>query len=97
MKQNWGRKVAKQQHKQCNEMAIQIAKATRAKDMVIQQIKRRAEARQIQRVERQSTEGTAVMDSDTMSSVIQPRDNKCVIETNVPSNKFFTVATGEQA
>ena len=89
--------MAKQQNKQCNKTAIQIAKATRAKDKEIRQRKRRAEARQIQRVERQSTEGTAVMDSDTMSTVIQPRDNKCVIETNVPSNKFFTVATGEQA
>ncbi|KAL7477590.1 hypothetical protein ACHAW6_003390 [Cyclotella cf. meneghiniana] len=37
------------------------------------------------------------MDSGTMSSVIQPKDNKYVIDTKEPSNKIFTVATGEQA
>ncbi len=32
-----------------------------------------------------------------MSTVIQPKDNKYVIDTKEPSNKIFTVATGEQA
>ena len=41
-------------------------------------------------------EGTAVMDSGTTSTVIQPKDNKYVIDTNIPLNKIFTVATGEQ-
>ena len=42
-------------------------------------------------------EGTAVMDLGTTSTVIQPKENKYVINTMKPSNKIFTVATGEQA
>eukprot|EP00804_Cyclotella_cryptica_P013491 CCRYP_020171-RA/>CCRYP_020171-RA protein AED:0.20 eAED:0.15 QI:0/-1/0/1/-1/1/1/0/162 len=41
-------------------------------------------------------EGTAGMDSGTTSTVIQPKDNKYVIDTDEPSNKIFTDATGEQ-
>jgi hypothetical protein len=31
LKNNWGQKVAKQQHKQCNEMAMKIAKESKMK------------------------------------------------------------------
>eukprot|EP00804_Cyclotella_cryptica_P020393 CCRYP_012628-RA/>CCRYP_012628-RA protein AED:0.35 eAED:0.35 QI:0/-1/0/1/-1/1/1/0/376 len=41
-------------------------------------------------------EGTVVMNSGT-TTVIQPRDNKYVIDTEEPSNQIFTFATGEQA
>ena len=37
------------------------------------------------------------MDSGTTSTVIQPKDNKYVIDTEEPTNKIFTVARGEQA
>ena len=97
LKRNWGRKVAKQQHKQCNETALRIAKEAKAKAKGIKRFHRRIENRRAARLQRRSTEGTAVMDSGTTSTVIQPTDNKYVIDTNVPSNKVFTVATGEKA
>jgi hypothetical protein len=43
-----------------------------------------------------STEGTGVMDSGTTSTVICPKDDKYVIDTNVPSPKTFQVATGQK-
>ena len=77
-------------------MAKESAKITQAKEKSLNWIKQRMNERQVRRRERQSMEGTAVMDSGTTSTVIQPKDNKYVIDTNVPSNKIFTVATGEQ-
>jgi hypothetical protein len=97
LKQNWGRKIAKQQHIQCNEMAKASARIAKAKEKSVNRFKRRMEERQSRRHKKQSMEGTAVMDSGTTSTVIQPKDNKYVIDTKVPSNKIFTVATGEQA
>ena len=96
LKRNWGRKVAKQQHIKCNEKAKATMKIARAKEKSLNRIKRRMNERQARR-EKQSTEGTAVMDSGTTSTVIQPKDNQYVIDTKVPSNKIFTVATGEEA
>ena len=96
LKRNWGRKVAKQQHIQCNETAKATTKIARAKEKSLNSIKRRMNERQARR-EKQSTEGTAVMDSGTTSTVIQPKDNQYVIDTKVPSNKIFTVTTGEKA
>lgn len=90
-------KTAKQLHKQYNEMAMQITKANREKEKAIRRITRRVETRKVRREGRQHVEGTAVMNSGTTSTVIQPNDNKYVIETNLPSNEFFMVATGEQA
>jgi hypothetical protein len=96
LKRNWGRKVAKQQHIQCNVMAKTSVKIARAKEKSINRCKRRMEERQLKRLEMQRMEGTAVMDSGTTSTVIQPKDNKYVIDIKVPSNKIFTVATGQQ-
>ena len=44
-----------------------------------------------------SSSPSAVMDSGTTSTVIRPEDAQHVIDTKIPSNKIFTVATGEQA
>ena len=35
LKRNWGRKVAKQQHKQCNEVALNAAKERKAKEKTV--------------------------------------------------------------
>lgn len=96
LKRNWGKKVAKQQHKQCNKTALNTAKERKAKVKADQKMQQRVEARQIIREEKQSMDGMAVMDSGITSTVIQPKDNKYnVIDTEEPSNKIFTVATGE--
>jgi hypothetical protein len=64
---------------------------------MIRKLQSRLKTRTIKREFKRSTEGTAVMDSGTTSTAIQPRDNKYVIDTEELSNKIFTVATGEQA
>ena len=78
-------------------MAKVSARIAKAKEKSVNRFKRRMEERHCRRHKKQSMEGTAVMDSGTTSTVIQPKDNKYVIDTKVPSNKIFTVATGEQA
>ena len=62
-----------------------------------QKLQRRLTRRTIKREHNRNMEGTAVMDSGTTSTVIQPWDNKYVIDTDTPSNKILTVATGAQA
>ena len=95
IRRNWGRKRAKQMHILCNEEALKIAKINRAKDKKLKKILRKVDERQAKREAKQTIEGTAIMDSGTMSTVIRAVDAEYVEETDVPSNKLFTVATGE--
>jgi hypothetical protein len=102
LKSNWGRKVAKQQHKQCNEMAMKIAKMQKIRAKSASRMQKRVEERRSRREAREEAEqvkkGTAVMDSGAMSSVFRPEDDEyVVIDTNVPSRKIFTMATGEKS
>jgi hypothetical protein len=101
LKSNWGRKVAKQQHKQCNEMAMKIAKMQKIRAKSASRMQKRVEERRSRREAREETEqvkkGTAVMDSGAMSSVFRPEDNEYVIDTNIPSRKIFIMATGKKA
>jgi hypothetical protein len=98
LKSNWGRKVAKQQHKQCNEMAMKIAKMQKIRAKSANRMQKRVEERRSRReTTAQIKKGTAVMDSGAMSSVFRPEDDEYVIDTNVPSRKIFVMATGEKA
>ena len=96
LKRNWGRKVAKQQHQECNETSLKV---TKQKVKSIKYAKRQQKWVDDRRLRRernlQLIHGSAVMDSGTTSTVIKPNDNQYVIDTKVPSNKLFTVATGE--
>ena len=98
LKRNWGRKVAKQQHQECNETSLKV---TKQKVKSIKYAKRQQKWVDDRRLRRernlQLIHGSAVMDSGTTSTVIKPNDNQYVIDTKVPSNKLFTVATGETA
>ena len=97
LKRNWGRKVAKKQHRDCNAAALQAArkKAKSAKiDLRFQKIMKQRRERREEKP--RAAQGSAVMDSGTTSTVIRPSDNKYVIDTNIPSSKIFTVTTGEQ-
>ena len=91
LRSNWGRKRAKQMHKDCNEKALEIAKVQKTKRKAVAKIHRKMNERQ----QKRETEGTAVVDSGTTSTVIKSGDRKYVKETNIPSNKLYTVATGE--
>jgi hypothetical protein len=95
MKRNWGRKRAKREHHD-NAAALETAKREKYKAKAIQKQDRRYQRRQIKR-EIRAIEGTAIMDSGTTSTVIKNADKQHVIETTIPSNKIFTVATGERA
>jgi hypothetical protein len=101
LKCNWGRKVAKQQHKQCNEMAMTIAKMQKIRAKSASRMRKRVDERRsrkdAQDEAKQVKKGTAVMDSGAMSSVFRPEDDEYVIDTNVPSRKIFIMATGEKA
>lgn len=97
LKSNWGRRVAKQQHIECNKMALQRSKQKLKSTKYATKQEQWYNRRQQRREEKlRSTEGTGVMDSGTMSTVICPKDDKYVIDTNVPSPKTFQVATGQQ-
>jgi hypothetical protein len=98
LKSNWGRKVAKQQHIECNKMALQRSKQKLKSTKYAMKQEQWYNRRQQRRDEKlRSKEGTGVMDSGTMSTVICPKDDKYVIDTNVPSPKTFQVATGQKA
>jgi hypothetical protein len=49
LKNNWGRKVAKQQHKQCNEMAMKIAKMQKIRAKSASRMQKRVEERRSRR------------------------------------------------
>ena len=49
LKSNWGRKVAKQQHKQCNEMAMKIAKMQKIRAKSASRMQKRVEERRSRR------------------------------------------------
>ena len=49
LKSNWGRKVAKQQHKQCNEMAMKIAKIQKMREKSASRMQKRVEERRSNR------------------------------------------------
>lgn len=94
-KRNWGRKKAKQAHRECNEQMLSVARGLKAKAKAMKKIHQQVEKRQTRRDNKAN--GSAVMDSGTTSTVIRPEDAKHVTDTKIPSNKIFTVATGEQA
>jgi len=97
LKRTWERKEAKQRQQDQQEKTLTTTQGNNAKAKMIRKLQRRLTRRTIKRAHNRSREGLAVMDSGTTSPVIQPRDNKYVIDTEKPSNKIFTVATGEQA
>jgi hypothetical protein len=88
LKSNWGRKVAKQQHIECNKMALQRSKQKRKTTKLATKQEQWYNRRQQRRDKKlRSTEGMGVMDSGTTSTVICPKEDKYVIDTNVPSPK----------
>ena len=91
-----GKKKAKKLHIECNQAAALANKERKAKDKALKRIQKRVASRQ-ERGQQREIEGSAVMDSGTTSTVIRTKDQKYVIDTKIPSNKIFTVATGEQA
>ena len=94
-KRNWGRKKAKQAHRECNEQMLSVARGIKIKAKTIKKIHQQVEKRQVRR--ERKADASAVMDSGTTSTVIRPEDAIHVTDTKIPSNKIFTVATGEQA
>jgi hypothetical protein len=101
LKRNWGKNVAKQHHKQCNEKAYIIAKSTKKAERARGKLERWKERRRIHPAQAQPDKtmndwkiGTGVVDSGTTSTVIRPEDKKYVTETSIPSNKVFIVANG---
>ena len=97
LRRTWEQKEAKQRQQEQQENTLITTQETNAKAKMIRKLQQRLTRRTIKREHNRNMEGTAVMDSGTTSTVIQPRDNKYVIDTDTPSNKIFTVATGEQA
>ena len=96
LKRNWGRKVAKQQHQECNETALKVTKQKVKASKYAKCQQKWVDNRRMRRERNlQIIHGSAVMDSGTTSTVIKPNDNQYIIDTKVPSNKLFTVATGE--
>ena len=93
----WEQKEAKQRQQEQQENTPSTTQGNSTKAKMIRKLQRRLTRRSIKREHNRNMEGTAVMDSGTTSTVIQPRDNKYVIDTDTSSNKIFTVATGEQA
>jgi hypothetical protein len=96
LKRSWEQNETKQRHKLHNNTALNTTQDRTTKDKMIRKIQRRVTTRTIKRQNKLCLEGTAVMDSGTTSTIIQPKDNKYVINTEEPSNKIFTIATGEQ-
>lgn len=76
MKQNWSRKEAKEQHKQCNEMSTNVAKGEKDKEKAQNQCNRQIKARQANQLSIHIFEGSVLMDSGKTSTVSYRRTNK---------------------
>jgi hypothetical protein len=93
LKRTWGWKEAKQRQQDEQEKTLATTQRNKTKEKMIRKLQHQLKTWTIKSEFKRSMEGMAVMDSGTTSTVIQPRDNKYVIDTEELSNKIFTVAT----
>jgi hypothetical protein len=96
LKRTWEQKEAKQRQQDQQEKTLITTQGNKAKTKMIRKLQRRLIRRTIKREHNRNMEGTAVMDSGTTSTVIQPRDNKYVIDTDTPSNKISQLQQGNK-